>query len=1540
VDPPSQVTEILDKWGAWHFVGVDSSLDIEQLRADLSALVHCYTKSRALDRAGSIYLWSAFASLEKASETALSGCEFGHAFFSTSSDAINEIILTKISEKFTERVSEEKKGKGGSRLVADLGVSFWAMCRRLGVGFWLRSTTGVMKLVETISRCMFSLRQDPDDVVLWFVLQRKEKALAALYRSKQNRKVADFLMRDFRQPENRIAASKNAFVLVGKHEYEKAVAFMILANDVSGAANICLNRMDDPQLAILITRVMGSRESDDGMAQSILKETLEGVIKNSESACPPRFHEKSMALWMLGNHSGAMRTVAAAADWLTSSAASAKYISDPSTFAMPVEALAHALVMTRCPPVIGTIEADNLLRVCRTAAIPCLLRCGSYSAAIVCLTDAIAMMKRSGDKTESGAPSDFDSQQQQPLFRKRKSMAQPAMRVETPAVIATAAAAAAAAQAPTPAPAPPLSIFDSFMTNFAGDTNNTDEGDDFRSRLSVSGLNPDEDAEPSSLSKTESIDDMYSVGAIDHGQAIFTVVYLKEVIMEAIRNRALMHAFSLKESSDKLVSQIQRDLDDLESMEMDVEMIVDAFSETALDLSLSDYSDAAVGVSLVVLKRCHESLRSKKDSMVALLDEVLRNALTRAIFLSRSILCMQLHGDDAASVFKVLDTVKVARTRTKIVHTLLFRAYCYAPEVVSSLIGHTRRLGWILGFVQAFIEGNWIPIADALRKSMLDNTLGLTEEEEVVVNDAMQQSLEDSSDGGGGGDSPMLSIEELRTRASNPVYSNLIKQGLNQPARLRNRGVSSRLIGGIDALNLSDKRSSMGSSMAGASSGRKLGKSGHSRPSASTSMLIKPAQSQARARSGTGFGSAAVGATSSDESETEFVGSLEAEGRKVAENRVLTEALGCSILCALVSHFTSMIILGLKRARWHQLQVAQTSQDSDSPSIAQSRSAAALHHLDYRILQAAENFEAVISDSMVGWAPFVPFGLCLKADDTIATRRSMKQARAFVSLWNAVSLVPEFAQHLSEAATVAAAIAASESASANARKQSRESSDYLYDAYPVRYSVQAKGPWSGQGRHCAVFREEGALIRGLCVASSDPPTIAIAAPKNITEILPVSYSMTNAPQFALSHQHPSLALEGSDHQHRNSQPFSSQKSLASVAPLNDPRKAGMRTVASVHQFPAQHSSSSSYTPYETLIRTAQMQQQTAGGDALAIKSQSHVVSALGSQTTTGLQPIAAVPAVAPSSPAIGSRSGVSDSNRRRLSRHSVEVSCLASHPLRQRFAAGGNDGTISLWAFGESHSLAEISENSLGRVSSLRFSAYGDALLAVYASGYVVLIDNPDSYCGLRRKASSQPLVINAYGNRRASDAVFLDEKYVIAAVGNPGGAAENGAGSIGHSLRIYDTREVSGSQSRSSWSCRVNKGDEARCLTLLEDRVRVVTGGCNGTLSVVDLRAQSTVAELPAHDDEVTCLSLEVPRGRAMVSGCRNGDIKLWDSRTLLELDHIKGAHPPTRHFLSGSGFGGLIGSHGVTGLYLSDRSLISCGGNGVVNIWGRGWE
>jgi hypothetical protein len=59
-------------------------------------------------------------------------------------------------------------------------------------------------------------------------------AVQGLYRSTQNRKPAEFLARDFSREQNRQAAQKNAYVLLGQHRHELAAAFFILGEPPLG----------------------------------------------------------------------------------------------------------------------------------------------------------------------------------------------------------------------------------------------------------------------------------------------------------------------------------------------------------------------------------------------------------------------------------------------------------------------------------------------------------------------------------------------------------------------------------------------------------------------------------------------------------------------------------------------------------------------------------------------------------------------------------------------------------------------------------------------------------------------------------------------------------------------------------------------------------------------------------------------------------------------------------------------------------------------------------------------------------------------------------------------------------------------------------------------------------------------------------------------------------------------------------------------------------------------------------------------------------
>jgi hypothetical protein len=68
--------------------------------------------------------------------------------------------------------------------------------------------------------------------------------------------VSDFLARDFTTPEARAAAAKNAFALLGQHRHALAAAFFLLAGAAWDGVGVLAREAGDPQLALLVARLV------------------------------------------------------------------------------------------------------------------------------------------------------------------------------------------------------------------------------------------------------------------------------------------------------------------------------------------------------------------------------------------------------------------------------------------------------------------------------------------------------------------------------------------------------------------------------------------------------------------------------------------------------------------------------------------------------------------------------------------------------------------------------------------------------------------------------------------------------------------------------------------------------------------------------------------------------------------------------------------------------------------------------------------------------------------------------------------------------------------------------------------------------------------------------------------------------------------------------------------------------------------------------------------------------------------------------------
>ncbi|GJQ15801.1 hypothetical protein GpartN1_g7592.t1 [Galdieria partita] len=286
-------------------------------------------------------------------------------------------------------------------------------------------------------------------------------------------------------------------------------------------------------------------------------------------------------------------------------------------------------------------------------------------------------------------------------------------------------------------------------------------------------------------------------------------------------------------------------------------------------------------------------------------------------------------------------------------------------------------------------------------------------------------------------------------------------------------------------------------------------------------------------------------------------------------------------------------------------------------------------------------------------------------------------------------------------------------------------------------------------------------------------------------------------------------------------------------------------------------------------------------------------------------------------------------------KHADQVACVTADPVRPKYASGHMEGSIKLWNFGEAACLGQWKVPNVGRVSSLAFSSFGERLLACHATGQLVIWDEP--FLAVGRSTIASPIIIEAFGKRRASQAIFLDDRNLIGVVGSPQGPIASGS-----SLRIYDIRSPH-YDVRPEWTCKVNHGKESRCLLILEDRTKLVTGGLDGSISIVDVRMRHCVAELASvHRGEIQTLGIETNRGRAIFSGCSYGEGKLWDSRTMKCLDTIQVMQRKSSLALTewNPWRTSSLTHRGILTSCLTDTCLLVGCADGSLRLWGKGWS
>lgn len=181
--------------------------------------------------------------------------------------------------------------------------STWSEMRNLGIGLWYTNVSQLRTRMEKLARLQYLKSKDPKDCALLYIALNRIKVLVGLFkvsRNEKDKRLYEFLCRNFEEEKNKAAALKNAYVLLGRHQWELAIAFFLLGGDTSSAINVCAKNLQDEQLAIVICRLV------EGSGGPLERNLISNVLL--PGAAEKGDHWLSSLLeWMLGNYSQSVK---------------------------------------------------------------------------------------------------------------------------------------------------------------------------------------------------------------------------------------------------------------------------------------------------------------------------------------------------------------------------------------------------------------------------------------------------------------------------------------------------------------------------------------------------------------------------------------------------------------------------------------------------------------------------------------------------------------------------------------------------------------------------------------------------------------------------------------------------------------------------------------------------------------------------------------------------------------------------------------------------------------------------------------------------------------------------------------------------------------------------------------------------------------------------------------------------------------------------------------------------------------------------------
>nr|XP_014347443.1 PREDICTED: dmX-like protein 2 isoform X3 [Latimeria chalumnae] len=189
----------------------------------------------------------------------------------------------------------------------------WSELRAMGVGWWIRNINTLRRTVEKVAKAAFQRHNDPLDAALFYLAMKKKAVLWGLFRSQHDEKMTQFFSHNFGEDRWRRAALKNAFALLGKQRFEQSAAFFLLAGSLKDAIEVCLEKMEDIQLAMVISRLYEADYESSSTCKSILYEKVLGCDKTGTSFTCNKMHPdlflRSIAYWIMKDYTRALDTL-------------------------------------------------------------------------------------------------------------------------------------------------------------------------------------------------------------------------------------------------------------------------------------------------------------------------------------------------------------------------------------------------------------------------------------------------------------------------------------------------------------------------------------------------------------------------------------------------------------------------------------------------------------------------------------------------------------------------------------------------------------------------------------------------------------------------------------------------------------------------------------------------------------------------------------------------------------------------------------------------------------------------------------------------------------------------------------------------------------------------------------------------------------------------------------------------------------------------------------------------------------------------------